>query len=48
MCGNDTTSWMKGGIAIEYPSIMAASQTIGQMQEFNPDTETVTAYLELF
>ena len=27
---------------------MAANQTVGQMQEFNPDCETVTAYLERF
>ena len=27
---------------------MAATPTIGHMQEFNPDTETVTAYLERF
>ena len=26
----------------------ATSPTIGHMQEFNPDTETVTAYLERF
>ena len=27
---------------------MAATQTIGHMQEFQPDKETVTAYLEQF
>ena len=27
---------------------MAANRTVGQMQEFNPDCETVTAYLERF
>ena len=27
---------------------MAANQTISQMQEFNPDCETVTAYLVRF
>ena len=27
---------------------MAANRTIGQMQEFNPENETVTAYLERF
>ena len=27
---------------------MAATTTIGQMQEFNPANETVTAYLEWF
>ena len=27
---------------------MAANRTVGQMQEFNPDIETVTAYLERF
>ena len=25
-----------------------AAQTVGRMQEFNPDNETVTAYLEQF
>ena len=36
------------GSPVEYPAIMAANRTVGQMQEFNPDSETVTAYLERF
>ena len=31
-----------------FPSTMAATPTVSHMQEFNPETETVTAYLERF
>ena len=44
---HDTTTGDEGGIAQSSPSTMATN-TVGQMQEFSPDRETVTAYLEWF
>ena len=50
--GNDTTTGDEDGIGSQisyrHPAIMATTTTIGRMQEFNPDSETISAYLERF
>ena len=49
MWNSYTTTGDKDGIEQrQFPSTMAATPTIGHMQEFNPETETVTAYIERF
>ena len=46
---HDTTTGNEDGITSEsQKKIMAATRTIGQMHEFQPERETVTAYLERF